>query len=62
MAEPITANRLELIAAKARQLADDYKAGSLWPGDLARGLGEIGEQLDAIYRTREGQEGRNGSR
>lgn len=55
MAEPITANRLDLIAAKARQLADDYKGGNLWPGDLARGLNEIDTQIEAIRRTKEAQ-------
>lgn len=33
--------RLELIAAKAKMLAYEYKNGKLWPGDLERGLGEL---------------------
>jgi hypothetical protein len=37
--------RLMLIAAKAQQLAADVLKGKLWPGDLSRGLGEIGEQM-----------------
>lgn len=38
--------RLELIAAKAKQLAEDVKAGKLWPGQLTAGLREVREQLD----------------
>ena len=41
------AMRLELIAAKATQLAHDVKNGRLWPGELGSGLAEIGEQLHA---------------
>lgn len=37
--------RLELAAAKAKQLAEDLKHGRLWEGDLSRGIGEINEQL-----------------
>lgn len=33
--------RLELIAAKAKQLATDNERGKLWPGELIRGLGEL---------------------
>lgn len=39
------AMRLEVIAAKAKQLAYDVKHGKLWEGDLARGLSDIHEQL-----------------
>lgn len=42
--------RLELIAAKARQLATDVKYGKLWPGDLSRGLSEIQEQLNEVMQ------------
>lgn len=38
--------RLELIAAKAKQLAEDYK--KLWPGDLTLGLNEIEKQIRMI--------------
>lgn len=41
------AMRLELIAAKATQLAHDVKNGRLWPGELGSGLAEIGKQLHA---------------
>jgi hypothetical protein len=44
--------RLELIAAKAKVLASDYKNGKLWEGDLNRGLGEISEQLGLIPREK----------
>jgi hypothetical protein len=43
-----TVLRLELIAAKAKILAEDQKKGKLWPGQLGRGLQEIREQLDLI--------------
>lgn len=36
---------LDLAAAKARQLAQDYRAGRLWEGDLSHGIGEITQQL-----------------
>lgn len=42
--------RLELIAAKARQMAQDV--GRMWPGDLEAGLAEIRKQLDALERSR----------
>jgi hypothetical protein len=44
------AARLDLIAAKAKQLALDYRNGRLWEGDLDRGLGEIRQQLHSIPR------------
>ncbi len=43
--------RLELIAAKAKQLAEDMKHGRLWPGDLSKGISELLEQLAAIQRN-----------
>lgn len=36
---------LELAAAKAKQLAEDFKRGRLWPGDLEHGIGEVQEAL-----------------
>lgn len=44
--------RLELIAAKARQLAMDLKEGKLWEGDLSRGMSEIHEQLRYVREVR----------
>lgn len=37
--------RLELIAAKARQLAEDYKRGRLYRDELEIGLREVACQL-----------------
>jgi hypothetical protein len=45
-----TTLRLELIAAKAKQLATDSERGKLWPGDLSRGLREIAEQLEKVQQ------------
>jgi hypothetical protein len=39
---------LELIAAKAKQLATDYKAGRLWGGELGRGLDDIAQTIRKI--------------
>jgi len=43
---------LELVAAKAKQLATDLKSGRLWPGDLNRGLSEIFETLNKVEYDR----------
>lgn len=43
--------RLELIATKAKQLADDVKNNRLWEGELSKGLSEIGEQLQMASRN-----------
>ena len=43
-----TTARLELIAAKAKQLALDYKNGKLWAGDLTKGISEISTQIRLI--------------
>lgn len=40
--------RLQLIAAKAKQLASDVEHGRLWEGDLTQGLDEIREQLSRV--------------
>ena len=42
--------RVELIAAKAKQLAHDVKNGRLWEGELSSGLGEISQQLQITLR------------
>ena len=44
---------LELIAAKARQLAEDYKNARLWEGELGHGLGEIIETVRKIDTSRD---------
>lgn len=46
------AMRLEVIAAKAKQLAYDCRHGKLWKGDLARGLTDIHEQLSWVHEER----------
>jgi hypothetical protein len=43
---------LELVAAKAKQLAHDVKNGKLWPGDLSNGLSEIFETLRKVETDR----------
>lgn len=37
---------LDLVAAKAKQMATDLRKGKLWPGDLEQGCAEIRESLD----------------
>lgn len=39
---------LELVAAKAKQLAHDLKNGKLWDGDLGRGVDELFETLHNV--------------
>lgn len=46
------AMRLEVVAAKAAQLAHDLRAGALWPGELSNGLSDIREQLDKVKENR----------
>lgn len=48
MSSETAAMRLDLIAAKAKQLADDTRNGRLWGGELSEGIGEIAKQLDAL--------------
>lgn len=43
------AMRLDVIAAKAKQLAYDCRYGKLWEGDLARGLSEMHEQMGYVH-------------
>jgi len=44
----LVAAKLDLIAAKAKQLSLDYRAGRLWEGELENGLAEIHQQLSSI--------------
>jgi len=46
----VVASRLDLVAAKARILAEDDKNNSVWEGDLARGLSQIESEVRAIQR------------
>lgn len=43
--------RLNLIAAKATQLAHDVEHGKLWPGQLYEGLRDMNEQLALLTRN-----------
>lgn len=45
MSREMAVTRLELAAAKAKQLAEDLKHGRLWEGDLSKGISETIEQL-----------------
>lgn len=48
MSKDLAVIKLELAAAKAKQLAEDLKHGRLWEGDLERGISEIiGQAQDA---------------
>jgi hypothetical protein len=44
----VIAARLDLIAAKARVLVNDYRQGRLWDGDLSRGLQELKKEIDQV--------------
>ena len=44
--------RLELIAAKAKILVNDYRFGKLWGGDLSRGLEELKKEIDKKLTNR----------
>ena len=46
----IVSVRLELIAAKAKQLASDVKNGKLWEGELSQGIGEIQQQVSQVVQ------------
>lgn len=50
MRNDMAVTRLELAAAKAKQLAEDLKHGRLWEGDLSRGINEVIEQLQQASR------------
>ncbi len=52
----VIAARLDLIAARARILAADYRGSKLWEGELTKGLNEIQAEVDAAKRdSREDQ-------
>lgn len=36
---------MDLVAAKAKQLAQDMRTGRLWPSDFSIGVGEIQDAL-----------------
>lgn len=47
MTENTTAIRLELVAAKAKLLAEDIKHNRLWPGELSRRTSDICSDIEA---------------
>jgi hypothetical protein len=55
--DDIIAARLDLIAAKAKILSEQYKNNKLWDGDLERGLEEIGRELAAVRNNSAGNSG-----
>lgn len=50
MNNDIVAARLDVIAAKARILSEQYKKNQLWDGDLERGLSDILSEIESIRR------------
>lgn len=44
----ITIARLDLIAAKAKILSEQYKNNQMWDGDLERGLNDILSEINNI--------------
>ncbi len=53
----IISARLDLIAARARVLADQYKNNQLWDGELTDGLNEIQRELTAVRNNSNGDSG-----
>lgn len=47
----IISARLDLIAAKARILSEQYKTNQLWPGDLKRGIDDILIEINHISNS-----------
>lgn len=52
--DSITTARLEIIAAKARILADKAKGNQFWEGELDRGLAEIEREVASIRSDNRG--------
>lgn len=50
MNNDIIAARLDVIAAKARILSEQYKKNQLWGSDLERGLSDILSEIESIKR------------
>ena len=51
MSNELIEARLNIIAYKARILADNYKNNQLWDGDLSRGLDELENEIKAIRKA-----------
>lgn len=54
----LVAARLELIAAKAKVMAADYKDGRMWDGDLSKGLDDLLREITHV-RNERGSSDRN---
>lgn len=52
--DAVIAARLDLIAAKAKILSEQYKNNQLWDGDLSKQLGEIENEIRLITRGESG--------
>ena len=48
----LVAARLELISAKSKLLAEEYKNGKMWDGDLSRGLDELVREITYVRNER----------
>jgi len=48
MSNALVAARLEIVAAKAKILAEKYKNNQLWGGELDSGIREIESELSKI--------------
>jgi hypothetical protein len=51
--DPVITARLDLIAAKAKILAESYKNNKMWEGDLQQGLNVLQHEIQMI-RTESG--------
>lgn len=52
----LVAARLELIAAKAKVMAADYKNGRMWDGELSKGLDDLLREITHARNERESPE------
>lgn len=55
----VLASRLDLIAAKAKIMASDYRNGRMWEGDLSRGLDELLREITYARNERGVPDSRN---
>lgn len=46
----VIAARLDLIAARAKVLANEYRQNKLWEGELTTGLRDIQSQIESVQR------------
>lgn len=46
-----TSMELDIVAALAQKLAQDYKRGAFWPGDTQNAIEEIQKHLASAQRT-----------